>query len=274
LYPEYVLTPDERHAFLSDKTGCIVGKKLATRFGWKVGDVITLQGTIYPMDAKLTIRAIYRPKEPATDATQLFFHWSYLNDSMPPGRQNVAGIFFVGVAEADRSPEVAKAIDTLFRDSPAETLTESERAFQLGFVSMAGTIMDALQIVSYFVLFIIALLLGNTIAMSVRERGAEVATLKALGFPGSRLAFLIAAESAFIGMMGGLLGIAATHFVVPAAGRMFDIYLGGFFRVFTLGGLTIALMLIASTAIGLVAAFIPAAQVARMSVAAAFRRIA
>src|SRR5262249_24150845 len=173
----------------------------------------------------------------------------------------------------DRSAEIPKATDPTFKGATAETLTESERAFQLSFISMVSAVISAPQVVSVFVLVIVALILGNTIAMSVRERGAEVAILKALGFTGGRLAALITGESALIGALGGLCGVALAVPIIHGFGQFIEANLGSFFPVFDLDRPTTLAMLGLSVAVGLLAALLPAARVAQLAVVDAMRRV-
>ncbi|MBF0482554.1 MAG: ABC transporter permease, partial [Desulfovibrionaceae bacterium] len=152
LFPEFVFDPDERDALLRDRGGCAVGRKLAERFGWKVGDRIPLRGTIYPGNWDLVVRAVYRGANPNVDERQLLFHWDYLNETMrktAPRRADNVGLFMVGIASPDLAPEVSRAIDETFANSLAETLTETEKAFALGFVAMSDAIIGAVRIVSY-----------------------------------------------------------------------------------------------------------------------------
>ncbi|HJZ86765.1 MAG TPA: FtsX-like permease family protein [Polyangia bacterium] len=273
MYPEYLISPEEKQAYLADRSGCLVGEKLAKKFGWKVGQTITLQGTIFSGNWKFTLRGIYKGRDHATDTTQFFFHWKYMDESLTKDRQGQAGLFLVAISDPDRSAEIAKAIDTTFKGSTAETLTESERAFQLSFISMVSAVISALQVVSVFVLVIVALILGNTIAMSVRERGAEVAILKALGFTGGRLAALITGESALIGALGGLCGVALAVPIIHGFGQFIEANLGSFFPVFDLDRPTTLAMLGLSVAVGLLAALLPAARVAQLAVVDAMRRV-
>src|SRR5512133_106531 len=210
IYPEFVLDKDEKQAFLLDRQGAVAGRKLAAKYGWKVGDRITLKGTIFPGQWDFVLRAIYRGAERSTDETQFFFHWDYLNESLRktvPRRADQVGIFMVGVARPDLAPEVAQNIDATFKNSLAETLTETEKAFQLSFVAMTEAIMIAIQIVSYVVIVIIMVVAAHTMAMTARERIGEYATMKTMGFKGFHIAATVFGESLFIAMIGGIAGV-------------------------------------------------------------------
>ena len=205
LYPEYLLSEGERAAFLADRKGFIVGRKLAARYGWKIGDIVTLKGTIFPGQWDFVLRGIYRGRDKNIDETQFFFHWDYLNETMKktmPRRADQVGFYMIGVTRPDLAAEVASAIDQIFKNSRAETLTETEKAFAQGFISMSGAIVMAVQIVSFVVIVIIMAVVANTMAMTTRERIGEYAVLKTLGFGGGHLIGLILGESVVITLIG------------------------------------------------------------------------
>ena len=179
------MKPEELAAWKRDRRGAMVGRLLADQYGFKVGDVMPLKGTIYRGDWEFTVRGIYEPKDETTVTRQMYFHWDYLNEAMKktlPARAEFAGIFVVQIADGSRAAEISQAIDGEFRNSLAETLTETEKAFQLGFVAQTEAIITAIRIVSFVVIIIIFAVVANTMAMTARERLAEYATLKALGF--------------------------------------------------------------------------------------------
>ena len=273
LYPEFVIKPEERAAWDADPRGCIVGAKLADKFGWHVGDIIPIKGTIYTGDWKFTVRGIYTGRERNTDQTQFFFHWKYLMDEQPVEFQGSVGFYIIGIKDSGRAAEIAKTIDTAFKGSPKETLTEDERAFQMEFISMATVIIGALQLVSGFVMLIVALIIGNTIAMAVRERGGEVAILKAVGFTGGRLAILITVESMVLALLGGLLGVGMALPIINGFGKFLEANMGGFFPVFYLTNQTMLMMVGLSLVVGFVAALVPAIRTAQLGVVEALRRV-
>ena len=272
LYPEFILSPKEKNDFLLDRKGCIVGQRLAKTFGWKVGDLITLKGTIFPGQWEFVLRGIYRGKEKATEERILLFHWNYLNESLRqnvPRRADQVGYFVVGVKKPELAPEVSLAIDSLFKNSLAETLTETEKAFQMGFVSMTEAIMVAIQIVSYMVIAIIMVVAANTMAMTARERIGEYATLKTLGFKAGHLAGLIFGESVVISLLGGLLGAAATF---PAA-HLIEVELAQYFPYFSVSMETILLELLAALSVGVVSGIFPTWRGATIRIADGLKRI-
>jgi putative ABC transport system permease protein len=272
LYPEFRVPEAQLVEWLRDRKGVVVGRKLAERFGWKLGDTIALRGTIYPGTWSFTLRAIYEGADAGTDEGQMLLHWQLVNETMRArGRGgDMVGVYIVGIREPENAALVAGRIDEQFRNSRAETLSETEQAFQLGFVAMSEAILLALQAVSYIVIVIILAVMANTVAMGVRERGAEYATLKTLGFGPLAVAALITGESLALAALGGLLGVGAT---LPAAAT-FASFTGTLLPVFSVSGQTMALQLAAALAVGLIAAAWPAWRMGRQEIVAGLRRIA
>jgi putative ABC transport system permease protein len=272
LYPEFVMQETDKTAFLRDRRGVAVGRKLAERFGWNLGDEITLKGTIFPGDWPMVIRAIYTGRDKTVDETQLFFHWDYLNETLKqslPGQADRIGFYVVGVRNPDRAAETSEVIDTLFKNSTAETLTETEKAFQLSFVAMSETILTAVRLVSFVVIVIILVVVANTMAMSVRERLWEYAVLKTLGFVSGQIALLILGESLVITLLGGGLGIALTF---PAAQAFAQSVGKVIFPTFHVAPLTLYEALGAAVSVGVAAALLPARQAVRARIAEGLRR--
>ena len=272
MYPEYLIPPENMKAFLLDRKGCVVGRKLAQQYGFKVGDVVPLRGTIFPGNWDFVVRAIYDGADPKTDTSQFFFHWDYLNEILKktvPRRANTVGVYIVGIDQSSRAAAVSAAIDQGFRNSLAETLTETEKAFQLGFVAMTEAIVVAIQVVSFLVIFIIMAVMANTMAMTARERLAEYATMKALGFGPVRLIALIFGESFAIALAGAAAGIAATF---PVA-DWFAHRLGTLFPVFGVSRHTVIMQLAAALLVGAVAALFPGLRAARLRIVDGLRNI-
>jgi putative ABC transport system permease protein len=272
LYPEYRVPEEEMKAFLRDRKGAIVGRKLADAYGFKVGDVVPLRGTIYPGTWSFVVRGIYDGAEKSTDTSQFFFHWDYLNETVKrtaPKRGDSTGVYVVRIASPELAAEVAEGIDREFRNSLAETLTETEKAFQLGFVSMTEAIVVAIRIVSFLVIFIILAVMANTMAMTARERIAEYATLKALGFGPAFVSRLVFGESLAIALAGGIAGIALTF---PAA-NAFAARVGTLFPVFNISRETIWMQLVAAIVVGCAAAVVPAVRASRVRIAEGLRAI-
>ena len=272
LYPEYLISPDEMKTFHADRKGCVIGRKLATTYGFKIGDTIPLRGTIYPGAWSFTVRAIYDGAETGTDTSQFFFHWGYLNETMKRAvarRTDWVGVYVIGIADPDRAAELSTEVDAMFTNSLAETLTETEKAFQLGFVSMTEAIVVAIRIVSFLVIFIILAVMANTMAMTARERIGEYATLKALGFGPHFLAGLIYGESIAIALAGAGIGILLTFPVADA----FSKQVGTLFPVFGVSLETVYMQAAAAIAVGITAAVLPAFRAARVPIAEGLRSI-
>ncbi|WP_263768896.1 ABC transporter permease [Propionivibrio soli] len=272
LYPEFVLSDVDRRDFLRDRKGVMVGEKLAATYGFKRGDTVTLKGTIYPGEWDFVVRAIYTGRDARTDVAQMLFHWDYLNETMKvrvPRRGNQVGVYIVEVGDPARAAEVSRAIDAEFRNSNAETLTETEKAFQLGFVSMTEAIVVAIRVVSYLVIFIILAVMANTMAMTARERTAEYATLKALGFGPAFVMALIYGESLAIAGIGGAVGIALTFPVADAFAKA----MGTLFPVFVVSKATLCWQIACAAAVGLVAAALPAFNASRVKIVDGLRSI-
>ncbi|HZP91720.1 MAG TPA: FtsX-like permease family protein [Burkholderiales bacterium] len=273
LYSEFVLPEEQRIAYLRDRKGCLVGRQLADQFGLRVGDVLPLKGTIFPGTWEFVVRGIFDGSDRTKITRQMLFHWDYLNETLrktAPRRADQVGVYVAGIDDPDNAAAISRAIDSLFRNSLAETLTETEQAFQLGFVAMSNQIIAAIQIVSYVVILIILAVMANTMAMSARERTAEYATLKAIGFGPGFLALLIVGESLAICAIGGGAGILLT---APAA-TVFKMAAGNIFPVFQVSPGTVAMQFACALAVGLAAAVIPAVRSARVRIVEGLRAIA
>ncbi len=272
LYPEFKVPDDQKRAFISDRKGCVAGRKLADRFGWKIGDSITLKGTIYPGTWEFVLRGIYTGAEKSTDESQFFFHWDYLNETLRktvPRRADQIGVMIIGLKRPQTAAETSLAVDAMFRNSLAETLTETEKAFQLSFVSMTEAIVIAIRIVSFVVIIIIMAVVANTMAMTARERIGEYAIFKSMGFRAHHIAGMIFGESLFITLTGGCLGILLTFPVAHKFGKM----MGAFFPVFNVERSTIYLDIIFSLLVGVIAAIFPTWRAIRIKIADGLRRI-
>jgi putative ABC transport system permease protein len=272
LYPEFKIRPEELLAFQKDRRGALVGRLLADQHGFKVGDVIPIKGTIYPGNWEFVVRGIYEPKDESTITRQMYFHWDYLNEQVKklyPRRAEQVGVFVIQIADGSRAAEISQAIDGEFRNSLAETLTETEKAFQLSFIAQTETIIVAIRIVSFVVIVIIFAVVANTMAMTARERLAEYATLKALGFGPVFVAALIVGESIMITALGGAIGILATF---PAAAA-FKAAMGSLFPVFRVAPETVALQAASALVVGVLAGLLPSIRAARVRIVDGLRYI-
>jgi len=273
LYPEYVLKDDEKKAFLLDRQGAIVGRKLANQYGWKIGDQIPIRGTIFPGTWNFNLRGIWDGVDAKTDESQLLFHWQYLAETVRKRQASSAdyvGVYVVRINEPNNAPVISERIDTLFKNSLAETLTETEKAFQLGFVSMSEAILVAINAVSIVIVVIIMAVMANTMMMTARERIAEYATLKALGFSPEFVVKLLFGESLVIALLGGGLGLLAT---IPIA-NAFAKSVGTLFPVFRVSDTTMLYQLLASVIVGVVAAAWPAWKMSRINIVNGLRHVA
>ena len=272
MYPEYRIHPDQLRDFMRDRKGAVVGRKLADTYGFKLGDVVPLKGTIFAGNWEFVVRAIYEGATPKTDTSQFFFHWEYLNETVrtrAPQRANQVGVFVVQVRDVSRAAEISTAIDAQFRNSPAETLTETEKAFQIGFIKQTEAIVIAIRIVSFVVIFIILAVMANTMAMTARERIAEHATLKALGFGPGFLGGLIYGESLAIAFAGSALGVLLTF---PVA-QWFGAKMGTLFPVFEVSGETVWLQFACALVVGVAAAVVPAYRAAQVRIVEGLRAV-
>ena len=272
LYPEFIIPEAERVAFQRDRKGALIGRQLADRYGFKIGDALPLRGTIFPGTWEFVIRGIFDGVDDTKVTNIMYFHWEYLNETVrkiSPSRADQVGVYVIGIDNPDNAATVSLAVDAVFRNSLAETLTETEQAFQLGFVAMSNQIIAAIRIVSYVVILIIMAVMANTMAMSARERTSEYATLKALGFGPGFVASLIFGESLAICVLGGGLGIALT----PPLAEGFKAFAGGIFPIFTVSGETTLLQAACALTVGVLAAIVPAVRAARVRVVDGLRAV-
>lgn len=198
---EFVLDAEQARDWVRDRSGVLVSRDLAERFGWKIGDVFTLKGTIYPFNPQLKVRAIYGGSDSA-----IYFNREYLEEAT--GRRGRVGSYWIRVGSVNDLVPVSRAVDALFANSDAETLTETEKAFQAGFLQMLGNVKLLMFYLTLVIAFTILMVVANTMSMSIRERATEVAVLKALGFPPSAILAMLLAEAVILAAGGGGLGVA------------------------------------------------------------------
>ena len=273
VYPEYVLDKDQYETFRRERNSAIVGIDLARRYDLKIGDIMNLEGDVYPGQWAFVVRGIYRPRDQTVDPSIMMFHYKYVDERLrqeAPERAGNIGWYIVRIANPDDSAAVSQAIDTLFENSPAETKTETERAFQQNFLSSASAVITAMNVMSFVIIGIILLVVGNTMIMSARERTHEFAVLKALGFSGGKLFFLLAGESLALATLGSALGLAVT---VPAVQGFRAALPKGWFPIFYIKPETILIGCLASLAIGLLAAIIPLRRVLTTHIVEGLRHV-
>ena len=272
LYPEYRIADAQKLAFYRDRQGAVVGRKLADKFGWKLGDQIPLRGTLYPGTWTFTLRGIWDGADAKTDESQMLVHWGFINESIRQrlkGRADAVGVYIVGIDEPNNAALIGQRVDRLFANSLAETMTETEAAFQLSFVSMSEAILVAVRAVSFIIVLIIMAVMANTMTMTARERLAEYATLKALGFSPGFVVRLLFGESRLIAALGGLAGLLLTFPLASA----FRAAVGTLFPVFQVSPLTMGLQVAAALGVGLVAAAWPAWRMSRIDIVAGLRHV-
>jgi putative ABC transport system permease protein len=268
LYPELVVPPDQLADWKRERTAAIAGEGLANEFGWKIGDQVTLKGTIYPGDWEFVIRGIYRGDNDTVDKRQFFFHWDCLDERNFMGRGNV-GVYIVQVRDADLVPAVSQKIDALFANSSTETRTETEEAFQMGFISMLGNIQFAVNLIGFAVVVAIILVAMNTMMMAARERTAEIGILKILGFEDGAVVTMVVAEAMLIALAGGGLGVLIARVLFDHIGFTG----GGFFPSFVVRGSTMLQGLGISLLLGALSALWPALRAARLREIEALRNL-
>jgi len=261
LYSEFRLPEDQKQAFIRDRTAAMVGKKLAERMGFKLGDRLTLTGDIFPGNYDFTIRAIYDADE---NNESMYFNLDYLFESLPVGRRDFAGTFIILADSVDSVPRIARTIDDMFANSTAQTKTESERAFQLSFVSFLGNVKMFLLAICAAVTFTILLVSGNTMAMSVRERIREVGILKTLGFTPQAILVIILGEAAFISLIGGAIGCLLASGLCAGVRQMPAFILQ--LKTLSLVPPVAAACLFIALLIGVVSSLIPAWNASRTSI--------
>ncbi len=270
MYPEYVLSDEERRGFLETRTGAIAGRVLADRFGWKVGDRIPLTDALWSKedgsrDWQFDLVGIYDGAEKATDTSGFFFRYDFFDESR--SYRGEVGWYYVKIGDPERAAEIAEAIDREFANSPAETKTEPEKAFLQGFAKQMGNITLILMVILAAVFFTILLVAGNTMAQSVRERTEELGVLKALGFTHRGVVGLVLGESLLLAGVAGLAGLLLAWLMASAGDPT-----GGALPVFFIPGRHLALGVGLVALLGLAAGLPPALQARRLEIAEAMRR--
>ena len=270
LFPECVVTPEERQVFLAERLSCIAGKGLIEKYGWKIGDVIPLTGTIYPGEWRLTLRGIYHGASEDVDENTIFFHWDYLNETVPEGRKERVGIYWLRIASGDQAPAVSARVDALYENSSQPTKTETEKAFQAGFIQMMGNVQLLMAIIGSAIVFAIMLVTINTMMMAARERTTEIAILKTLGFSDGLVLRLVGGEALLLSFLGGVLGTGTAL----ALFRRMDFTANGMFPNFRVLPETAVFGILLALAMGLLSGIVPALQAARLQIASALRKVA
>lgn len=256
VYPEFLTNPKEFEVFKRERNSCIVGADIAKQYGFKIGDIIPIEGDIYPGKWEFVVRGIYQPRDKSTDATQMVFHWEYLDERLKQDMPRRAGNvmwYIVKIKDPNQAAVISEQIDALFKNSPNATKTETERAFTQNFISGLNSLLKAMNFLSFIIIGVIMLVLGNTMIMSARERTREYAVLKTLGFSGGHLVGLILGESLLIASLGAGLGILVTYPIVFGIATI----LKGFLPFFYITSTTLILASAAALFIGIAASIFP-----------------
>jgi len=283
MYPEMVIPPDQWKAFLETRSGCVIGSKLAKKFNWKVGDKFFLESFIPPYRRRggpfeFVVTGIYDAdltKYPGTDVNSMYFHYEYLKEGVAP-RDVGVGTFAVEIENGDDAGKMTKAIDALFENSSAATLTETEQAFKAGFIAMAGNLALLLNGIGLAVAFTILLVTANTMSMAVRERRTEIGVLKTLGFSSAHVMGFVVGEALLLGMLGGALGVLGSQgllYVVSHAPGVADILAGIGLSGLELKPDVAALGFFVAVLLGLVAGLVPALSAYRAKITDILRTV-
>src|SRR5262249_11419550 len=255
-------------SFMGEQSACVVGERLFKRKGWKLGQTVSLEGTIFPGSWPFTIRAVYRALDPAFGEEVMLFHWNYLNQK-GMGGQGPAGWYILELSNPARAAEICKQVDAMFENSSAATRTETERAFQAGFVSMYGNVPFLIGVIGLAVVFAILLVAANTMMMAARERTAEIGVMKTLGFEDGAIFASVLAEAAIITLGGGLAGAFLAKWGIE--GSAFNA--GGFLPPMTVSWTTVAIGIAIAVFMGATSGLIPAWQASRLRIVDALRRV-
>jgi putative ABC transport system permease protein len=267
LYPEMSVPADQLQAFLQDRSGALIGARLIDLFGWKVGQNVTLRGTIFPGDWTFTVRGVYTPTDPVINDDAMMFHWAYLDERND--REGMVGWYVLQVDHPENGPRVSKAIDDLFRSSSAPTKTGTEQAFNASFATMWGNVGLLMNTIGMAVVFAILLVAANAMMMSARERTRELAVLKTIGFTDRRLFGLVMAEAGLITVTGAALGLGAAKLIYKTT----NFNAAGFLPGFDVTGQTLAIGAGIALLLMLASGIAPAVRAARLPVVAALRSV-
>jgi putative ABC transport system permease protein len=267
MYPEISLPEDQKQAFIKERSSAIIGRRLIDVFGWKLGQNVTLQGTIFPGDWTFTIRGVYTPTDPVINDDMLLFHHDYLEERI--GRPGIAGWYIVEITDPNNSAGMAKMVDDQFRNSSAPTKTGTEQAFNASFATMWGNVSLLMGTIGMAVVFAILLVTANAMMMSARERTKEVAVLKTIGFGNGRLFGMVMLETGIITLIGAVIGLGGAKLLYKTSNFNAAGFLPGF-DVTTdtlLLGAGVALLLM------LASGLVPAIRAARLPVVQALRTV-
>lgn len=268
LYPEIVVPEDQKQDWLRDRAGAVVGVDLMEKYGWRVGQNVVLNGTIYPGEWQFTIRATYTSRTRAFDERSFMFHYAYLDERT--NHQAPPGWFYLDIADGDQAPQIATTVDEMFRNSNAPTKTMTEQAFQASWIGMFGNVRTLMNAIGLAVVFAILLITGNAMMMSSRERTREVAALKAIGFGNGTVGFIELAEAGTVAIAGTLIGAGgATLLWKNIRVAAIEQFIPGF----QVSNDTMLISVAIALTLTLVSGLVPALRASRMNVVAALRTV-
>lgn len=277
VYDDMAVTPDVLEKWKADPQGAIVGDVLAKKMGWTVGSKVTLVSGIYPKqgDWEFHVVGIYEAKSKSVDRSTFVFRWDYLNDSLPEARKDQIGWIVARVTDPNRAAATGVDIDKMFDEKEIQTLSQDERAFNASFLASFSAVLTAIDLISVVILVIMGLVLGNTIAMGVRERTNEYGVLKALGFSNGHVMWFVVGEALVIGAAGGAVGLLISYpFIEKGLGRFLEENMGAMFPYFRINPATTALAVALAFGLAIVASVIPALQAGRLKTVDALKRVA
>ena len=271
VFPEMVLPDDQWQTFLKDRQGAIAGARTAKRFGWKIGDRIPLKTSFYgwPRSWEFNLDGIYHNTRPGGDESQFWLQYKYFDESMPADQKGLAGWYIIRLDNPDDAARVARAVDTMFANSNYETKTETESAFAAGWVKQFGNIEFLILTIGSVVFFTLLLVTGNTMAIAVRERTAELAVLKAVGFSDRAVLVMVLAESILVSVVGGGLGLLFAALAVPVIASA----LNGLLPDLVVSYATLLAGVGFALGVGALSGLIPAIGAMRLRVVDALRRV-
>jgi putative ABC transport system permease protein len=275
VYSEMRITPDAMERWKTDRQAAVVGDVLAAKLGWHVGERVTLHSGIYPGDWEFHIVGIYTASARSVDRSTFLFRYDYLNDAPAIRQKDQVGWIVSRVNDPAHAADVSLALDRIFESQEIQTLSQDERAFNASFLAGFSAVLSALDVISFVILSIMLLILGNTIAMGVRERTNEYGVLRAVGFLPKHIVFFVLSESLLLGIVGGVVGLCMAYpFINYGMARWVEQNMGAYFPYFRLEGAAIAGAVVVAMVVGLLAGAIPAWQASKLRVVDALRRIA
>lgn len=274
VYTELKLTPNELEAWQNDRTGCVVGWKIAGKHSWKVGDRIRLKGTIYPVDLELTVRGIYQGTEGDVDPDILWFHWTYLDELLKANRSRAAGKIGIVVVKAESAAAVRdlpQPVERMFISSDSPVRAMDEETFVHMFTEMVGNVQAFIRNTALAAVFSLICVAANSMAMSLRERTREVAVLRAIGFQRRTVLGMVLGEAVAVALAGGLIGVASVKLLFMAVDP--GILGVPMLNMFYVPWGTAAFGLGLAGVVGLVSGFVPACRAAWMPIVDGLRKV-